>query len=65
MEEVRWWQGVWTPVWRLLFDGCRLDRETVKMVREVGGWELERCWGKKGEEKESLFGHAVGVFVKE
>ncbi|KDQ57862.1 hypothetical protein JAAARDRAFT_34675 [Jaapia argillacea MUCL 33604] len=67
--EVAWWQRFWTPVWKRAFDGCRLDRPTdvwVKGGMGVGGevWREGECWGKEGEDKESLFWHAVGRFVK-
>jgi len=67
--DVRWWQKFWTPMWSTAFDGCRLDRATDKVVRELGGeggiWKEEETWGKNGEKvDECLFWHQVGRFVK-
>jgi SAM-dependent methyltransferase len=67
--DVRWWQKFWTPMWSVVFDGCRLDRATDKVVRELGSgegvWEEEQTWGKVGENvEECLFWHQVGKFVK-
>lgn len=65
LKEARWWQKAWTPIWKLVFDGCRLDRETVDLIRGAGGWETEEVWRKEGEEKESLVSHRIGVFTRE
>jgi hypothetical protein len=27
-SDVAWWQKFWTPFWRMIVDGCRLDRPT-------------------------------------
>lgn len=67
--DVRWWQTFWTPMWSKAFDGCRLDRATDKVIRELGGeegiWKEEETWGKLGEKvEESLFWHQAGKFVK-
>ncbi|KAL1703111.1 hypothetical protein EV121DRAFT_208591 [Schizophyllum commune] len=34
--DVAWWQRFWAPVWRLPFDGCRLDQPTHLWIAEAG-----------------------------
>ena len=75
-KDVQWWQRVWTPVWMVPFDGCRLDRATHRWVRDLkiagedgateleGAWKEGELWGKEGESEENLFWHQVGRFVK-
>ncbi|KAJ6518632.1 S-adenosyl-L-methionine-dependent methyltransferase [Mycena sanguinolenta] len=73
-SDVAWWQRFWTPVWRLAFDGCCLDRPThlwVEAIEDVGPdgqsinmWSQREVWGKEGEPEEHLFWHRVGEFVK-
>lgn len=64
--DVRWWQRKWTPVWSWFFDGCRLDCDSMRVIKEAGGWKGEgKVWGKRGESDENLFGHVVGVFERE
>ncbi|KAJ6581360.1 hypothetical protein B0H19DRAFT_1114850 [Mycena capillaripes] len=72
--DVAWWQRFWTPLWRLAFDGCCLDRPTHLWVEAMedegpGGeninmWSDRKVWGKEGEPDEHLFWHRVGHFVK-
>ena len=33
--DVAWWQRFWTPLWSVVFDGCRLDRDTDVWAREL------------------------------
>jgi len=63
-SDVAWWQRFWTPLWKLAFDGCRLDRSTCLWVDEVGGWSDKEVWGKAEEPEEHLFWHRSGRFVK-
>ncbi|KAH7914917.1 S-adenosyl-L-methionine-dependent methyltransferase [Hygrophoropsis aurantiaca] len=62
--DVAWWQRLWTPLWLLAMDGCRLDRPSHLWVQAVGGWSEENIWGKEGEDEENLFWHRAGKFVK-
>ena len=63
-DDVAWWQRFWTPVWKLAFDGCRLDRPTHLWVERMGVWSAGDIWNKPGEDEESLFTHRIGKFVK-
>ncbi|RDB21910.1 Methyltransferase-like protein 7B [Hypsizygus marmoreus] len=69
--DVAWWQRVWTPVWKMAFDGCRLDRPSHLWVEEMQAgdgeesmWGKSEVWGKEGEEEENLFWHRAGRMVK-
>ncbi|KAJ6621340.1 hypothetical protein B0H10DRAFT_2432374 [Mycena sp. CBHHK59/15] len=72
--DVAWWQRFWTPLWRLAFDGCCLDRPTHVWIdamedvgpggERVGMWSERAVWGKDGEPEEHLFWHRAGRFVK-
>ena len=74
LSDVAWWQALWSPIWAIWFDGCRMDRPThiwmKEMVdvhvhgKEVGMWKEQEMWGKEGEEMEHLFWHQSGRFVK-
>jgi SAM-dependent methyltransferase len=74
LPDVAWWQSVWTPIWSLGFDGCKMDRPTHRWVaeichvdehgKEMSIWSEEETWDKEGEERESLFWHQSGRFVK-
>jgi len=73
-EDVAWWQRFWTPVWKLAFDGCRLDRPTHLWVERMavldnsakiqGMWSDGQVWGNAEEPEEHLFWHRIGRFVK-
>jgi hypothetical protein len=63
-NDVVWWQRFWTPVWKVAFDVCRLDRPTHLRVERMGVWRVGDVWGKNEEPEESLFWHRVGKFVK-
>ena len=74
-EDARWWQKLWAPFWAILFDGCRMDRETDVILRSLevesadgagkeNAWKEWKTWGKTGETEESLFWHIAGRFVK-
>ncbi|KIY44181.1 hypothetical protein FISHEDRAFT_52488 [Fistulina hepatica ATCC 64428] len=30
--DVAWWQRLWTPIWSVFFDGCRMDRPSHEFV---------------------------------
>ncbi|EIN08429.1 hypothetical protein PUNSTDRAFT_134811 [Punctularia strigosozonata HHB-11173 SS5] len=69
--DVAWWQRFWTPVWQILFDGCRLDRPSHELVRALKGldgetsiwddWELR---DQEGDIEENVFWHQIGRFTK-
>lgn len=63
-SDVAWWQKFWTPLWRVAFDGCCLDRPTHRWIQEMDVWETKALWGKEGEDEENLWWHQVGKFVK-
>lgn len=62
--HIAWWQTLWSPLWALAFDGCRLDRPTHEWVQQVGGWTNEELTWVDDEDEEHLFWHRVGKFVK-
>lgn len=62
-KDVAWWQWFWTPLWKLAFDGCCLDRPTDQWLEKVGVWESKDLWCKDGEE-ENLWWHSGGKLVK-
>ena len=70
-EDVAWWQRFWAPVWRVPFDGCRLDQPTHLWLAEAGDdgkgeslWVLQETWNREGEPEDTLFWHQAGRFVK-
>lgn len=75
-KDVAWWQRFWTPIWKIAFDGCRLDRPTHLWVERMGVrvngnvvsgeevWREGTLWGKEGEDEDNLFWHRVGRFIK-
>lgn len=72
-EEVAWWQKFWTPIWKIVLDGCRLDRPTHLWIERMGVAgnvvDGEEVWSEgevkdvEGEE-DNLFWHQLGRFVK-
>lgn len=62
--DVAWWQRFWTPLWKIGFAGCRMDRPTDLWIERMGVWKDGSVWGQEGEDDESLFWHRVGKFVK-
>ncbi|KAL0948389.1 hypothetical protein HGRIS_010971 [Hohenbuehelia grisea] len=67
--DVAWWQSFWTPLWRLVFGGCSLNRQTHLWVENIEGdgktvWKEGRIWGQPNEPEENLFWHRSGRFVK-
>ena len=73
-HDVAWWQKFWAPVWAVVFDGCRMDRPSDVLMRELGirdgdgtmgsAWREWKTWGKEGDDEENLFWHSVGRFIK-
>lgn len=75
-EDVQWWQRVWAPIWAVLFDGCRMDRDTDVILKSLelesgndnniqeNAWKEWKTWGKEGESEECLFWHCSGRFIK-
>ncbi|KAL1676542.1 S-adenosyl-L-methionine-dependent methyltransferase [Schizophyllum commune] len=71
--DVAWWQRSWAPIWRVPFDGCRLDQPTHLWIVEAGDedngggeglWALQETWGKDGEPEDALVRHRIGRFAK-
>ncbi|KAJ7767426.1 hypothetical protein DFH07DRAFT_328086 [Mycena maculata] len=68
--DVAWWQHFWTPLWRIAFGGCCLNRPThlwIEALEDKDGksvWNQREVWGKDGEPDEHLFWHRVCRFVK-
>lgn len=73
-SDVAWWQRLWTPMWKIFFDGCEMDRPTHLLVKdlteidstgkEASLWSEGKSWGKPGESAENLWWHQAGRFVK-
>jgi hypothetical protein len=63
-DDVAWWQRFWAPLWRIAFDGCRIDRPTHLWIERMGVWSAGESWGKEGQSEESLFWHRAGKYVK-
>lgn len=63
-DDVIWWQKFWTPLWKLTFDGCRLDRPTDKWIESLGVWADTDIHGLEGEDVEHLFWHRIGKLTK-
>ncbi|KAL1753674.1 S-adenosyl-L-methionine-dependent methyltransferase [Schizophyllum commune] len=50
--DVAWWQRFWAPVWRMPFDGCRLDQPTHLWIAEAGDVDVLRAGAdKRGRER--------------
>ncbi|KZT56538.1 hypothetical protein CALCODRAFT_435645 [Calocera cornea HHB12733] len=58
----RLYQRLWTPIWSIVFDGCRLDKDTMGWVNQVK-WSDKHIWRKEGEPEWSLFFHGIGRFT--
>ncbi|KAJ3555453.1 hypothetical protein NM688_g2567 [Phlebia brevispora] len=58
-NDVAWWQRLWTPVWRVAFDGCCLDRPTHLWIQDMDFWDTKELWGKDGEDEENLWWHQL------
>ncbi len=75
-EDVRRWQRFWAPLWALFFAGCRMDRATDVVLKNMevecgdgadtkqSAWREWISWGNATESEESLFWHSGGRFVK-
>lgn len=57
-------QQFWTPMWKVFFDGCQLDRPTHLWMERISGWEKKEVWGKEGESEENVWWHRLGKFLK-
>ncbi|KAJ7189564.1 S-adenosyl-L-methionine-dependent methyltransferase [Mycena pura] len=70
--DIAWWEKMWAPVWRMVFDGCHLDRPTdiwVKGLVDDSGvsiWEEGEMWDPTDWEnvEESWFWRQLGRFIK-
>lgn len=63
-DDVAWWQRFWTPIWKHVFDGCRLDRPTDRIISSLDVWEQKDISGLQGEDEEHLFIHSIGKLTK-
>ncbi|KAF8595532.1 S-adenosyl-L-methionine-dependent methyltransferase [Ceratobasidium sp. AG-I] len=64
-SDVRIWQRLFSPIWGLAFDGCRLGQNTVEMLQSAGPWSTVEMWDMPGEVKSNnLLCHKIGRFVK-
>jgi len=72
-EDVRWWQKVWAPIWKIVFDGCRMDRDTDVILKSLeledgncneNAWREWKTWLEEEGPEENLFWHCIGSFVK-
>jgi hypothetical protein len=63
-EDVAWWQRVWTPIWKIPFDGCCLDRPSDAIIEGLNVWEQKDIRGLEDEDPENLFIHSVGWLRK-
>ena len=63
-HDIAWWQKLWSPIWSLAFDGCRMDRQTDLWIEQFKGWHRRHVWAKPGERPESLFFHRLGRYEK-
>jgi len=74
--DVAWWQWLWSPLWSVFFDGCRLDCPTDRWIEEMkdvdeSGKEIEMWMQKdmKGDNdsegwEESFLYHIHGALIK-
>lgn len=63
-SDIAWWQRLWSPLWALAFDGCRIDRQTDVWIEQAKGWRRCHVWAKPGESPHSLFFHRLGRYEK-
>ncbi|KAI0337886.1 hypothetical protein BDW22DRAFT_1363671 [Trametopsis cervina] len=63
-KDVAWWQWFWTPLWRLVWDGCSLDRPTNVLVEGLGVWDQQEIGWLEGEDPDHLFLHSIGQLRK-
>jgi len=64
LEDAAWWQRFWTPIWKVAFDGCCLDRPTDVILERLDVWEQKDIRGLEGEDPEHLFLHSIGKLKK-
>lgn len=75
LADVAWWQSLWSPLWGVFFDGCRLDCPTDKWVermkdvdelgKEVAMWKEQdlKAIIEDGWEEQIMY-HVLGTFIK-
>ncbi|KAH7345671.1 hypothetical protein B0J17DRAFT_640745 [Rhizoctonia solani] len=65
VAKVSFWQKVFSPIWGLTFDGCRMCQDTVRILLTATKWSETYMWDIPGEDQEdSLLFHQIGRFVK-
>ncbi|KAJ4001724.1 S-adenosyl-L-methionine-dependent methyltransferase [Lentinula boryana] len=73
--NVAWWQWLWSPLWSVFFDGCRLDCVTDQWVEEmrdieesgrnIAMWkERELKSDRRDGWENNIIYHVIGTFVK-
>ena len=75
--DVAWWQHFWTPLWALVFDGCRMNRPSDVWIRDlkIGGgdgnssdersaWTEWKIYDNPEQVEDDIFCHKLGKFVK-
>ncbi|KAK7062669.1 hypothetical protein VNI00_000157 [Paramarasmius palmivorus] len=73
-EDVTTWQRVYGPIWRIMFEGCRLGQPSDKWIadmkdldedgKEVCIWSEGKCWGDPSASEIALIWHIAGSFLK-
>ncbi|KAG8879823.1 hypothetical protein FRB97_001354 [Tulasnella sp. 331] len=64
--DVSRWQSIWTPIWRMFFDGCCLDRPTHVWIDELSWNEQESSMlHLDGQPEEHIWWHVMGRYKKE
>lgn len=63
-EEIARLQAQATKVWSVLLDHCVLGQDTVRMIREADDWASVEVFGKRDENKDSLFIHYGGICIR-
>ncbi|QRW23386.1 methyltransferase domain protein [Rhizoctonia solani] len=64
LASVSFWQTVFSPIWGLAFDGCRMCQDTVGILLTATKWGETFVWDIPGQEGRSLMFHQAGRFVK-
>ncbi|KAG8680512.1 hypothetical protein FRC09_018178 [Ceratobasidium sp. 395] len=65
IRKVQLWQRIFSPIWGLVFDGCRLGQDTVGILLSAGPWLATEIEDLPGEEaKNNTLYHKMGRFVK-
>ena len=76
-RRISYYQTLLTPIWTNVFDGCKLDRDTVSYLRIAGKqiaarqtpkqqtiWTEQDIWNEDVELEEGMLPRVTGRFVK-